>query len=125
MEPQVSSEIEPEDFKKQVKVVLHRIVKKIKALSLVVLDWLPVLLVIVALGMYQTKFNPNAHNSRMSEKEARTIFGYGLFEKIDPDELKKRYIQKSKGVHPDLGGSDEQFDKLVRAYERLGGSNRG
>jgi len=35
------------------------------------------------------------------------------------DEIKKRYRELSKKLHPDFGGSSEEMEKLNRAYEFL------
>jgi len=37
----------------------------------------------------------------------------------DEDELKRAYRQRVKETHPDLGGSEEAFKRVERAYEAL------
>ena len=43
----------------------------------------------------------------------------GLTPFVTYDEIKKRYRELSKKLHPDFGGSAEDMDRLNRAYEFL------
>jgi hypothetical protein len=55
----------------------------------------------------------------MKLQEAYEIFGYSLSQKIERDELKKRFRKLTLKMHPDQGGDHEQFQKLVEAHKLL------
>lgn len=50
------------------------------------------------------------------EQAYRTL---GLSPDADDAEIKSAYREKVKETHPDRGGSEEQFRRVTRAYERL------
>lgn len=53
----------------------------------------------------------------MTEENLYTILG--VDEKSSQDDIKKAYREKSKKLHPDMGGSEEDFKKINEAYSTL------
>ncbi|WP_435197027.1 J domain-containing protein [Natronomonas sp. EA1] len=60
------------------------------------------------------RVQPNPGPSR--EQAYRTL---GLSPGADEEAVKSAYREKVKETHPDRGGSEEQFKKVTRAYDRL------
>ena len=50
---------------------------------------------------------------------ARHYVTLGLTPAVSREEIKAAYRDKAKAMHPDHGGSDEQFCKLTEAYHAL------
>ena len=50
---------------------------------------------------------------------ARHYVTLGLTPPVSREEIKAAYRDKAKAMHPDHGGSDEQFCKLTEAYHAL------
>ena len=50
---------------------------------------------------------------------ARHYVTLGLTPPVSREEIKAGYRDKAKAMHPDRGGSDEQFCKLTEAYHAL------
>ena len=60
----------------------------------------------------------NITSSRL--QKAFELFGITNSKKLSKDELKSKYRQLAKSVHPDVkGGSKEEFNKVMAAYEEL------
>jgi len=60
-------------------------------------------------------------NSRNNQtwKKAAKAFGVraGKLKKMSKDEIKNRYREMAKKVHPDHGGNSEEFRKVHEAYK--------
>ena len=48
----------------------------------------------------------------------------GVSENATQDEIKKAFREKSKVMHPDKGGNEEDFKKINEAYDTLGDPNK-
>jgi molecular chaperone DnaJ len=48
----------------------------------------------------------------------------GVAENATQDEIKKSFREKSKIMHPDKGGNEEDFKKINEAYDTLGDPNK-
>ena len=48
----------------------------------------------------------------------------GVSESSTQEEIKKAFREKSKVMHPDKGGNEEDFKKINEAYDVLGNSNK-
>jgi len=51
--------------------------------------------------------------------EAIDEFGLSLYNPIIKSELRSKFREKVKKVHPDLGGSNEDFIRVKQAYDIL------
>lgn len=51
--------------------------------------------------------------------KAANEFGFNLYDKIGRNDLKNRFRNKVKKAHPDLGGSNEEFIRIKKAYDML------
>ena len=51
--------------------------------------------------------------------EALQILGFDLSVNPSSEEIRKAYIRRIKGVHPDQGGTSQDFVAVRKAYEHL------
>lgn len=52
-------------------------------------------------------------------EEHRQLFGYSVYDAINPESVKERYKELACKMHPDKGGSHDQFIKLTESKEAL------
>ncbi len=78
------------------------------------------------LDLLNKHLNENSLNLVLEYKFTRSqaikiLKGYGINDagNLSSDELKKAYRILSKKYHPDVGGNQEDFKKIVAAYETL------
>ena len=67
------------------------------------------------------RFIPPKAGRRMSMSEAATVFGLTRSElsSLNGAELKKLFRRKARELHPDQGGSHEDFIELANAYQEM------
>lgn len=82
------------------------------------------------LNLLKEHLNESSSNLVLEYKFTRSqaikiLQGYGINDagNLSPDELKKAYRVLSKKYHPDVGGNQEDFKKIVAAYETLKNSS--
>lgn len=63
--------------------------------------------------------DPNKMHDYMTLQNACSLFGYQLSDRIEKGELKKRFNKLAIKHHPDHGGSEEGFRKLLEAHKLL------
>ena len=63
--------------------------------------------------------NPNVSHDYMTLQNACGLFGYQLSDKIEKKELKKRFNKLAMQHHPDHGGTEDSFRRLVEAHKLL------
>ncbi len=66
----------------------------------------------------RSSFTTGAAAHRRKRPEWMRVLGIKAGEKIDSDELTRRYRALAKKAHPDNGGSDDKFQTLNDAYEQ-------
>ena len=60
----------------------------------------------------------HAQSARGRDREALDVFGFVDYP--THDELRRRYLELAKKLHPDaVGGSDDEFKHLSKAYHHL------
>ena len=61
----------------------------------------------------------NANPARVLVERQRALSVLGLPPNATPKQIKKRYRDLAKRHHPDLGGDQQQMQRIVAAYEYL------
>lgn len=66
-----------------------------------------------------TKSSSNTYSKKTSSELERALSYFGLGNNYSNEELRKAYKNKLKKVHPDAGGTEEEFLKAQKLYERI------
>jgi DnaJ-domain-containing protein 1 len=64
-------------------------------------------------------WHSNANPARVLVERQRALTVLGLPPNATPKQIKKRYRTLAKRHHPDLGGDQQQMQRIVAAYEFL------
>ena len=64
-------------------------------------------------------WHSNANPARQLIERQRALTVLGLPPNATPKQIKQRYRQLAKRHHPDLGGDQQEMQRIVAAYEFL------